>query len=160
MRYLLSMIFTVVFSLSAIAGYPYSNFFKLKDDIKEILAETAISHSNNKLSLELLSSVVSESIERLNDLRQTRDFEYSISVDQYKNMQKDLKLGFGSTTTIVQYHDSKGNISWEFKTIFTPKDVSIYVTPYEENNADKGVDDYLLLFSYPIQKANYELDLR
>lgn len=159
MRYVLSVVFTVLFSFSANAGYEYSRFFKLKDEVKEVLAEIAISHSNNKLSLELLSSIVGESIEKLNELRDKTDFEYSISVDQYKNMGKDLKEGFGSISTIVQYHDTKGNISWELKTIFTPKDVQIYSTPYEENNEAKGVDDYLLLFTYPLKKSEYKLDM-
>jgi len=76
MRYVLSVVFTVLFSFSANAGYEYSRFFKLKDEVKEVLAETAISHSNNKLSLELLSSIVDESIEKLNELRDKKDFEY------------------------------------------------------------------------------------
>ena len=119
----------------------HSKYRQVKDAVKSVLVHVAKKHGGETYDEGKLKAFVSEASLILASVKKEYpNIEYSVAGDTNINTQKAMEKGFMFISTIIEYKDETGTISWEFPTVFGVNEVSFFSVQLD--GTPKKFEDY------------------
>jgi hypothetical protein len=119
----------------------HSKYRQVKDAVKSVLVHVAKKHGGETYDEGKLAAFVAETSNILASVKKEYpNIEYSVAGDKNINAPDVMQKGFMFVSTILEYKDDTGTISWEFPTVFGVNEVSFYSVQLD--GTPKKFEDY------------------
>jgi len=119
----------------------HAKYKQVKDAVKTVLVHVAKKYGGETYDEGKLAGFVSDVNTILASVqKEYPNMKYSVAGDPIINTQKAMEKGFMFISTIIEYKDEVGEVSWEFPTVFGINEVSFFSVQLD--GTPKKFEDY------------------
>lgn len=146
MKYLYTLLLSVIFSTAVFAQEPpedfdHSKYRQVKDAVQTVLVYVAKKYGGDTYNEGTLKGFVADTAKLLASVKKEYPaIEYSVVGDQIINAPEQMAKGFMFVTTVISYKDEKSSIDWEYNTVFGINEVNFYSVRLD--GTPKSFDEY------------------